>query len=342
VSALPIHFSRAYNRGCEKLALATSADGGKTWERSSTLVLPGPPDGIDVLSWRDPYVAPWPEMDALFGTAPDTHYHGMIAGSVPGVGPRLFLYRIPRTQLGSWTFLGTLGEFGFNESLPGAPWSGELGRNWEVGMFFTLRAASGRSTQYVLLNVEGCLLDEPARHPMWLACSFDADAAGKARMLPQASALLDDGCGYASSSFLDPTTGRRMMWTWVTEDDLPEAHYEPQGWSGCMSLPRELFQLDIPHVTGALHTPLKDIGSFSLETQSDGTALVSTLGIRLGDEVVRLREGAARRCNAETHVLSDASLRLPVASRSWELCATVKVDDATKSVGIVFAHNDCE
>ncbi|PWN41000.1 Arabinanase/levansucrase/invertase [Ceraceosorus guamensis] len=348
VSALPIHFTRQYQRGCEKLAMATSLDEGKSWSRSPlSPILPGPPEGIDVLSWRDPFVSPWPEMDSLL-SAEKPHYYGMIAGSVPNVGPRIFLYQIPMNDLSSWTFITTLGEYCVNASLPGMPWCGELGANWEVGMFFRLPHSDGSSriTQYLLLNVEGCKKAQPARHPMWVATTFVKDSvSGLPKMVAHASGLLDEGCAYAASAFHDAPTGRRMMWSWITEDDLPESYYDAQGWSGLMALPRELHQLELSNVIGALHSPLSAIGSIQSVPSNavPGTCTVSTLGIRVAQEVERLRKGAQRRHESGVIRFDSANgtafQLLDVASRSWELSTEVEVASGTAEVGLSIAHN---
>lgn len=266
VSKLPIHHTLPYNYGSEKVVLSTSADGGQTWVPHG-VVLKGPPEHLDVISWRDPYIAPWPLLDTLLGRSSETPgLYALIAGGIKDTTPTTFAYSINPTDLSQWTYIGTLSHVGRNKKA--APNGIDLGKNWEVANFFTItdKACSCSSAEYLLINVEGCEEPGPGRAPVYMRLDLQAPLAeqDEIRLEPAHVGLLDHGCLYAASSFHDPQHDRRIMWGWITEDDLPEDYYDTQGWAGLISLPRELF-----------HHPTS-----------------SELGIRPAQEVYKLRQGA--------------------------------------------------
>jgi beta-fructofuranosidase len=68
VQYLPISWSIPYTNGSEKLCIVTSDDGGETWNQwEGNPLSPSPPQGWNITGWRDPFVEPWPEMDAILG-----------------------------------------------------------------------------------------------------------------------------------------------------------------------------------------------------------------------------------------------------------------------------------
>ncbi|ETS61774.1 hypothetical protein PaG_03870 [Moesziomyces aphidis] len=320
VSKLPIHHTLPYNFGSEKVVLSTSKDGGETWVPHG-LVLDGPPEHLDVISWRDPYIAPWPVLDAALGrTDQQPGLYALIAGGIKDTTPTIFAYSIDNTDLSQWTFVGTLADVGRNHKA--APYGVDLGKNWEVANFFTICDTAGpASAEYLLINVEGCTEPGPARAAVYMKTLPDVqrDANGEIRLQPAHVGLLDHGCLYAASSFHDEQHDRRIMWGWITEDDLPEDYYNTQGWAGLISLPRELF-----------HHPTS-----------------TQLGIRPAQEVERLRDGAQHICitpsdQAATTVVELAEVDSlgaisvdEVASRSYE----VEMKLSAGLPGVVVAHS---
>lgn len=348
VSQLPIHYTKPYRPGSEKLAMAISQDDGKTWQRNkASVVLDGPPDSLasDIVSWRDPYIAPWPAMDEKLALPPGRFIYGLISGGLRGKTPALFLYRIERNDIGKWTHVAQLADVGLNFTL--GEHAGDMGQNWEVCNFFL----DGPDT-FLLINVEGVDGVPKRRHAMWTKTDIKCTGQGdeiqgpQVRMEPRYSALIDYGCLYAATTFEHAPTGRRILWGWVTEDDLAEEQCEAQGWAGCMSLPREISTSVYQDVDAKLlKRPLFAHSFWPLQSARLGTKAshdVATIGHRPAAETVQLRTGA-------THfAISDppAGFTLPYHSRNFELCVDVEVAAATggssfgsQEVGVFIAHN---
>lgn len=328
VSKLPIHHTLPYNYGSEKVVLSTSADGGKTWTPHG-VVVNGPPEHLDVISWRDPYIAPWPLLDVILGRTGNPGLYALIAGGIKDITPTTFAYSINPGDLSQWSFIGTLADVGRNHKA--APYNIDLGKNWEVANFFTIsNSLATSSAEYLLINAEGCTEPGPARAPIYMKLDLAATqiAQGEIRLQPGHVGLLDHGCLYAASSFHDDKRQRRIMWGWITEDDMPEDYYNTQGWAGCISLPRELF-----------HHPTS-----------------SELGIRPAEEVYKLRSTAKHLTASPTqdfvfnkampveleHTALDGFAELHavkvdgVASRSYE----IEMELTSTQPGVVVAHNE--
>ena len=110
VSYLPLGWNTPYIPGTETQSMATSTDGGRTWqEYGKNPVIKAPPPGWDITGWRDPFFEPWPEMDQLLGQT-EPHYYAVFGSGIRGVGPRMPLYSAPARDLTNWTFLGALWE----------------------------------------------------------------------------------------------------------------------------------------------------------------------------------------------------------------------------------------
>ncbi|KAJ1022563.1 hypothetical protein NDA16_003552 [Ustilago loliicola] len=326
VSKLPIHHTLPYNYGCEKVVLSTSADGGQSWVPQG-VILNGPPEHLQVISWRDPYISPWPLLDTLLGRSSETRgLYALIAGGIKDTTPTTFAYSINPTDLSQWTYIGTLAHVGRNHKA--APYGVDLGKNWEVANFFTIsdKLDPSSSAEYLLINVEGCTEPGPARASVYMKLDLEAtqmQQPDEIRLQPSHVGLLDHGCLYAASSFHDQQHHRRIMWGWITEDDLPEDYYNTQGWAGLISLPRELF-----------HHPS------------------SELGIRPADEVYKLREGAQLTTLYPHHLTPSSSFELTeaamgsaielgaakveaVVSRSYE----IEMELTVAQPGLVVAHS---
>lgn len=59
VQYLPIGWDIPYPKGSETQSLATSSDGGVTWQQyESNPVITHPPDGWNITGFRDPFLEP--------------------------------------------------------------------------------------------------------------------------------------------------------------------------------------------------------------------------------------------------------------------------------------------
>lgn len=328
VSHLPIHWTKPYHWGCEKLAIATSTDGGQTWNRDeSCVLLDSPPVEYKeaIASWRDPFISAWSEMDDHLGLPKGKYLYGLIAGGLRNKTPTAFLYRIEKSDMTKWTFVSNIADVGLNYSLGKS--SGEMGRNWEVCNFFTLPqqiSKDEKNAQYLLMNVEGVGKECKLRHPMWAQSTMTAGKDGTGvSMHPYKSGILDHGSLYAATTFYHQPTQRRIMWGWITEDDLAECRYDQQGWSGCISLPREIVTLSFENVDPAMlqHPLIAPTFDFDQAASSTNGVKISTLGFKPAVETLALREGA------EYYRIGKPSInKLPVSSRKFELSFDVCLD----------------
>ncbi len=134
VQYLPISWSIPYIDHTEKQSIAISKDGGNTWSQyGGNPVIPAAPSSWNITGWRDPFVQPWPELDAVL--AQDEPHWYMVLGSGikgDGGGGRIPLYSAPASNLTDWTFLGALWEPGQNMSLGSLVETGTYGFNFEV------------------------------------------------------------------------------------------------------------------------------------------------------------------------------------------------------------------
>ncbi|MCO5558273.1 hypothetical protein L7F22_011852 [Adiantum nelumboides] len=354
VSNLPIHWTRDYHWGSEKLALVVSSDGGKTWSHSEqSLILDSPPKDLEgkIISWRDPFISAWPEMDELLGETGTDNLYGLISGGLRDQTPTAFLYKLTPQKLHEWSYIGTIADVGLNTELAKG-YSGDMGRNWEVCNFFQIDGHN-----YLLMNVEGCGADLKGRHAMWARCDLSLTATvdekkHQPRMLPKASCLIDHGCLYAATTFHNVKDGRRILWGWVPEDDLGEDRYEEQGWSGCMALPRELFHATYDRVVGTFNSQTNpaSMANFHIEEGSvAGTKKLTMLASRPVVESQLLRESAVEVDLPSQELGSPSEGKSTVAakgihSRNVEIECEMEILDETTTteIGFVLCHNSSE
>ncbi len=272
---LPIHWTLEYHRGSELVRAATSDDHGRTWRHNSVRTLvPGPPNGLDVTGWRDPFIGRWPSLDKHLRQGLDDGMYGVLAGGIRGQSPAVFLYSIDNWDFTRWDYLGTLLTPGLNfapsERLP------DFGTNWEVTNFMTLQDNFGEPHNVLVMSVEGLswqgpnlpaeyLIDRGRRRPSkskrsdhmqnWMCGRIVQSTEpthgqinvneGGHRASPvtfefQFGGCLDFGCYYAANSFHDPITNARIVHGWVMEEDLPLSLAAKQQWSGLLAVPRVL------------------------------------------------------------------------------------------------------
>lgn len=351
VSRLPIHYTKAYHRGCETLSLATSQDGGVTWVKDArNPILPGPPEGVDALGWRDPYVAEWPTMaNVLRGSASGgiatekKHLFGLISGGIRTKTPTTWLYQIDAEDLSQWQFVGPVVKPGIN--FAPSRWTGDVGVNWEVTNFLSLDDQDTHQ-DFLVFGAEGCQAPHGGagvvpgtrrtnRSQLWIAIdpqtstlpnSSTSTPAGVSS--PEQDALMkfayggifDHGLFYAANGFWDPVTRQQVVVGWVTEEDIPVSSQRTQGWSGCLSLPRVASLVTIPHVVRASQSALQDITSIRATKEGEEeTFTVQTLGIKPDSRLQKLR------ANAHASVLTETVLSGATTTTAATTAATARV-----------------
>lgn len=365
VSRVPIHYAREYQYGSETLSLATSWD-GKTWEKHpDNPILPGPPEGFDATAtgWRDPFVAPWPSMDRIVsgiagirsggGTVEEGGgLFGIISGGVRNTTPTTWLYRIDGHDQTKWEFIAPLIMPGLNFSP--SRWTGDLGVNWEVTNFMSLGSEGhDEPRDFLILGAEGCQPPHGgagvvpgtrrcSRAALWMAIDA-ADEARRDKCLMEFSygGMFDHGLLYAANGFWDPASQRQVVMGWVTEEDLPVEMQVRQGWSGCLSLPRNVSLATIHHVARASKSALGDITSIRARPEEgDGSLFtVQTLRITPDARLERLRARATRQdCGGVPLGPGQQSCRLPLKTAEWEVCAQFSDVGTGGRVGLAIQH----
>jgi beta-fructofuranosidase len=191
----------------ESQCIATSSGDLTAWNKfPGNPVIAGPPQGMDVAGFRDPAV--WKEGDIWL----------MALGSgFRGKGGAVLLYE--SKDLRRWSYLHPLviGRMKEGASAKDPVDSGEM---WECPDFFPLgnKHLLIISTERVVKYLLGGYAD---RH-----------------LQPETMGGIDFGSYYAARTMTN-TGERRILWGWITEGRSVEAQ-RAAGWSGAMSLPREL------------------------------------------------------------------------------------------------------
>ncbi|EMC92494.1 glycoside hydrolase family 32 protein [Baudoinia panamericana UAMH 10762] len=332
---LPIHYTRKYHRGSERLHIATSSNGGRIWKRpvdKSAVVLCGPPRNLEVTGWRDPFVAEWPSMDSVLESKQSLY--GIVSGGLRNQTPTLFLYRID--SMLRWDFLGCLCTLGLNYTP--SRWSGDYGVNWEVANFVPLPDAGAQAQALIIVSVEGRLSDAQVNTPaepksMWMVGDLAKSDHG-ADLTFSYGGTLDHGSFYAANGFFDPLIGKYVIFGWITESELDQDLVDAQGWSGCLSVARVVEIVRYHSVVRALRSDLQSMTCLQVEADGSGTHIVRTLGISVDERLRHLRG---------RHVGSRAVNRLVsfpggVCSQ-WEVKASFWLGARSKRVGIDILHS---
>ncbi|CEO58548.1 hypothetical protein PMG11_03262 [Penicillium brasilianum] len=360
VSALPIHYTIPHQRGSETLSIATSSDQGRTWHKShKNPILPGEPSGLDVTGWRDPFCAPWPNMSKTLGLDPKESMFGIISGGIRDKTPTSFLYKIDPKDLSNWMYLGPLANFGLNYSP--SRWSGDLGRNWEVTNFFSLNDENDSNSIYdfLIMGTEGCHEDgleesmnsigpsRECRGQLWMSGSLQKnESTGSASISYDFGGHLDHGCLYAANSFFDPRSQKHIVWGWVTEEDLCDDLRHQQGWSGMLSMPRELTLQTLHNVVSSLVSDLPSITSVRVESEGDGTSTIRTLTCQPYNPLIQhLRSSPGARFSPlgrsplGTKGVESELLPEKLWSNHWELECSFNISKTCSQVGVSIGHS---
>ncbi|KAJ3457906.1 hypothetical protein MRS44_012015 [Fusarium solani] len=357
VRHLPFHWSTPpYPRDAAGLAIATSHDGGVTWEKPrGNPILAGEPAGLRVTGFRDPYVTRLPAISEALGSSTMTRY-GLISGGIQDVGPTTFLYAIDDNNVEEWTYLGPLVDVPARFQ-PSKKWSGNYGVNWECTNIVTLHADS-ESRHFLIIGAEGDVEKDHVKNRCHPTGAPSRTVRGQVWMLGNLTraddgvkfgykhgGYLDHGPLYAANSFVDPVSKRHVVYAWIPEEDIPLEAAKRKGWNGSLAIPREIFLLRVPNVERTFRGTLAECHPFEVKTEADDSMTILTLGVKPIDEMARLREACTRVLKLETTAMlpdKNGLAHLTVfqtQSSSWELEAVISIHSECESVGFNIRHN---
>ncbi|EXJ64647.1 hypothetical protein A1O7_00985 [Cladophialophora yegresii CBS 114405] len=341
---LPIHYTLPYDRGSERIHMATSRDDGKSWiPYTGNPIVPGPPPELDVIGWRDPYVAEWHSMDRALGREPGKRLYGLVSGGIKDKAPAAFLYAIGKDALNSWEYLGPLSAPCINHTP--SQWTGDYGVNWEVGNFLSTTDKSAQPHDYLIMSVEGCLSEQGKPHnaQMWMHAWIGIDDKGKPTMTFDYGGRLDHGRRYyAANSFWDPISQHHVVFGWLQEHDLPEIWHDRQCWSGMLSLPRVVKHSELHSVHGALATALSKITSIGKTLEPKGTYTISTLASAPHPALEKLRGNLLpfpSPTPAMKHATSTRIAMFPHPTAHLEIDVSCLLALDTRRVGLSMLHS---
>jgi len=250
--------------------------------------------------------------------------------------------------------------------------------NWEVTNFLTLYDDNEASVSrdFLVMGVEGVQaadsLDRSEkgeeeeekdhsdamrvpkrtlRNQLWMCGNLqkkqdDPTSSTKINMTYNYGGYLDHGCLYAANSFHDPVSSVQTYYGWIDEEDLPDPLRHRQGWSGLLSLPRELRLQCLRHITSAWRSDLHTITSIELEPDSHGTATLRTLS---SVPVPRVVKQLRRHPAVHVSHLPPTLLRRGIChaqfppqhagSARWELDCAFKVARSCRGVGVRIGYS---
>jgi beta-fructofuranosidase len=260
----------------EVQCIATSNDPDlRTWQKLPHPVIDGPPQGIKVTGFRDPFG--WKDRD--------TWYVGVGSG-FPQVGGNVLLYSSQDAR--SFKYLHPLAQGTWNgKSFTNPVGSAEM---WECPDFFAIgdKHVLIYSTEYITY---------------WEVGSFDQR---ELRFHSRRKGFLDHGAYYAPKTMLDGQ-GRRLLWGWVQET-RPRESVEAAGWSGAVSLPRILsvgpddaLHMEVPQEFGSLRKNVVRVNG-PLTTAALTEALARTVVHNRAGEIVCKFIAAKGNCGLELGV----------------------------------------
>ncbi|KAM0331500.1 hypothetical protein ACHAQA_003177 [Verticillium albo-atrum] len=336
ITSVPIHWTLEHTRGSEGVSLATSADAGRTWQKSDlNPIIVGEPDDLKVTGFRDPFLAEWPALDRIRG---EKSLYGFLSGGIVGKGPTVFLYAVAPDNLTEWKYLGPLVDLAPGFRVPG-PWTSDFGVNWECVNFATLQDGA-QERDFLLMGTEGGVkprYKEGDGEPLgqwcsWFSGSLEQTAEGP-RLRHEFDGVLDHGSLYAPNTYKHPVTNKRITIGWVKEEEIPLARCEAKGWTGFLSIPRELFLSTTRNVVRGLKSPLEELRSFKVTDDGSGTKTLETLGIKPIDDLRALRPSRPAEWSALGRISSSGVLRERTRTHSWELDAVVTIHPTHQRIG---------
>ncbi|MHA1729618.1 MAG: glycoside hydrolase family 32 protein, partial [Promethearchaeota archaeon] len=186
--------------------MATSKDNMLTWKKNSNnpIMTDKLHGDFEIKDWRDPYI--WFENNKWYAVL-GGHFKDKKRGSV-------FLYRSP--DLNNWEYLHPLFE--------GTEAEGE-GSNWECPNFFPL----GKNKHMLVVS--------PGGKVIYSIGNYDKE---NHRFQANSWRILDHGKPFYATNTLIDRNGRLILFGWINFTYIFYTLNEPQGWNGCISLPRIL------------------------------------------------------------------------------------------------------
>ncbi|KAJ9094177.1 hypothetical protein QFC19_008028 [Naganishia cerealis] len=361
-----VTFKEPYPLGMETLSLAQSFDHGATWQKYEGNPIIGGAPIADYTGWRDPYISYWPAVDNLMGSTKPCLY-ALISGGFRDQGPATFVYKIDPTDLTKWEYVSPLVTVKSNSRAD--RWTGDAGKNWECVNRMSLKDPNSQlEREFLIISAEGTIPTQTAngndtaseglmvtrtpRYQLWMTGELASSGNNSLSFTPSASGLFDHGNFYAANSFRHPLTDQLVAWGWVQEEDLPNDIRADQGWSGIISMPRELYLQVHRNVTGHMGgDDLSSIPVFEPLETGDNRSTYGTMGIKLHYDVLeglkshavanqtldvwsprstmdnRYEQGVA--IDNTAHMIIQTSVRYPSAN-------------STATVGISIIHDDVQ
>lgn len=339
VQYLPTNWALPYINGTEKQSIVISNDGGQTWEQyEGNPIISHPPEGWNITGWRDPFVEPWPEMDAILGQD-EPHWYMVLGSGLKGEGGggRIPFYSAPASNLTDWTFLGALWEPDQNETLGSLLETGTYGFNFEVSNFFSLTDEDDDVHYYVLMGTEGGNLTwhPRAQWGLWNEGIVTRRENGSAQFTPVSGGVIDSGLLYAVTSFNDTKNDRRVQWGWAN-DETNGIALNQQGFQGSLAIPREMYVIKtkgLINADGGLTTK----GNTRVVEHRNGTFTGYTLGARpLPDVVEGLHKGAEPQ---KIETVDTWTTSMLAGNGSSHMHLQVTLSNATGPAGVTVASS---
>ncbi|KAK5699881.1 hypothetical protein LTR97_006015 [Elasticomyces elasticus] len=343
VSYLPTSWAAFYAPYTETQSLATSVDGGKTFQQYEgnpiiNATTNTAPMDWNVTGFRDPFFEPWPALDALLDVD-EPHYYAVFGSGIKGVGPRMPLWTAPASDLTSWSFLGALWEPVDNTTLGPILSTGTYGFNFEVSGFFSLPDSNGDLHYFVNMGTEGgnVSFHESAHWALWNEGNVSRRDNGSVAFEPIAGGAGDWGLSYALTSFNDTKHNRRVQWAWAPEDLVGDGGLfsaSQQGFQGSLTLPRELFVHEVDGVLNA-DSAVSDGKEAVLTPDANGAFTARTLGVRpLPDVVAGITKNATYQSYNKGEYTTSVILQ-EQGSAHMELKTTI--NSTTGAAGVIVA-----
>lgn len=317
-SRFPDNWQVPYKLMTEQQAIATSSDGGQTWQKyNGNPVISDAPGGWNVTGWRDPLFAKSPLLDEVLGHDANSSWYMTFGSGIRGVGPRIPLYRAPASDITNWTFLGGLFEVDGNFSFGGDEHvTGNHGFNYEMASLFAMpeKEENGGDAQknhwVITAGAEG---PPSAGHPLthwsiWMFGEIARRENGSAEYTITAAGVLDWANSYALNQFYDPVRDRRLIWGWIDED-LNKTGIKAQGFQGSFGLPRELYTLVDTDVMAPIMGVSNETDALWTDN-GDGTYTVKTLGQRPAPDVVSGIQGNSTGTMMDDMQVTDTAMML--------------------------------
>ncbi|QRW02501.1 glycoside hydrolase family 32 protein [Ceratobasidium sp. AG-Ba] len=377
VKYLPTGWTIPYTPGTETQNLAWTEDGGVTWKKLKTNpVIGGPPAGMNITAFRDPWLfqspalakitasnpgTPTPQTTFNGSSTPDTFPIGprdskhsikdpwfmTVSGGVKGEGPHLLLYRQDSTDFTKWVYLGELFKHAANYSY--SEWSGNWGFNFEVSTVLRLGTEGDQPGEggrdFVTMGTEGGRPEGWANHwPLWVKGSY----SNSGQLQPEYAGVADWGETYAFMSFPVPRSKgskdyknqptRQILFGWAYEDDNNYGLLA-KGWNGMFTLPREMFVKQWKVQDSRVDEP----GAWGVVSRSGDVATVETLGTRPAQEVSKLWTGAKSKWSEKSWTYSGqgsngtwTSFKKSPKSRYYVLTATLSFNSSASDASAGF------